>query len=237
MSDAAPLRVGLIVPASNTTMARELSGWLPPGSDCLIRPIAFAPVLLTPAVLPAYLEAAVAAARELPAGLDVIAYGCTAAGFLGGAALDADLAGRIAAATGLPVVTAAGAMVAELLALGLRRVDLVTPYGDAVNAGLVAFLAGAAIAVGRIERLCAPDVAALCRLTAEDVATAARGLAGSAGEGVFIACTQLPTASVLGPLRQACGKPVLSSNQATAARVLWTARQGAHRSQARGVAV
>jgi maleate cis-trans isomerase len=223
-----PPRVGLIVPINNTTMERELLGWLPPGSTCITLRIPRGKGLLTRAVLPAYQDASLALAREFPAALDIIAYGCTAAGFLGGPPADAALAARIEAATGTQVVTTASAMVAELLAAAVRRVDLVTPYADAVNQGLEAFLAAASIVVGRIERLPAPDVDALGRLTAEDVAAAARRLAGSDSDAIFIACSQLPTATVLAPLGEALGKPVLSSIQATAAQVMLTIRGRPH---------
>jgi maleate cis-trans isomerase len=217
---ARPLRFGLIVPASNTTMEGELLGWLPPGSTCTARRIPIGTAMPGREALLAAGEQAAVLARDFPPGLEVIAYGCTAAGFLAGPEADADHAARIGAATALPVVTAAGAMVAELRAASLSPVDLVTPYPEALNRGLVAFLAAGGITVGRIELLAAPDVAALCRLTAEEVAAAARRLAAAGGDGIFIACTQLPTAAVLEGLRAACGKPVLSSNQATAAQLL-----------------
>jgi maleate cis-trans isomerase len=222
---APPLRVGLIVPINNTTMERELLGWLPAGSTCRTLRIPRGKGMLTREVVPAYQDASLALARGFPPSLDIIAYGCTAAGFLAGPQADAALATRIAAATGTPVVTTARAMVAELLAASVRVVDLVTPYSDAVNQGLAAFLAAADIAVGRIERLAAPDVDALGRLTAADVAAAAGCLISSASDAIFIACSQLPTATVLSPLREACGKPVLSSIQATAAQVMLAVRQ------------
>ena len=143
-------------------------------------------------------------------------------------AADGAIAARIGAVTGAPVVTTARAMVAELLALQARRVDLVTPYSDAVNAGLCAFLETAGIAVGRIERLPALDVDALGRLTADDVTEAAERLIGSDSDAIFIACSQLPTATVLGPLSEACGKPVLSSIQATAAQAMLAIPMEAH---------
>jgi len=220
---APPLRVGLIVPINNTTMERELLGWLPPGSTCRTLRIPRGKGLLTREVLPAYQDASLALARAFPPALDIIAYGCTAAGLLAGPQADAALAARIAAATGTRVVTTASAMVAELLAASVRVVDLVTPYADAVNQGLVAFLAAGGIAVGRIERLEVQDVDALGRLTADDVTAAAGRLIGCASDAIFIACSQLPTATVLAPLRAACGKPVLSSIQATAAQVMLAA--------------
>jgi maleate cis-trans isomerase len=220
-----PLSVGLIVPINNTTMERELLGWLPGGSTCITLRIPRGKGLLTREVLPAYQDASLALARTFPPSLDIIAYGCTAAGFLGGPGTDKALAERIEATTGTPVVTTARAMVAELLRARVRRVDLVTPYSDAINAGLAALLADAAIAIGRLERLEVTDVDALGRLTAEDVAAAARRLAGADGDAIFIACSQLPTATVLAPLSDACGKPVLSSIQATAAQLMLAVRQ------------
>jgi maleate isomerase len=214
------MRIGLMVPASNTTMERELLGCLPAGATCEVRRIRIGAGMITAESLPAYQDAAYSEARGFPRGLEAIAYGCTAAGFLGGPKADRDQAERIAAETGAPVVTAAAAMVAELRAVAAARVDVVSPYPESVNAGLVAFLAAEGIVANRIERLPAPDVAALCRLTPEDVAGAARRLIGSAGDAIFIACTQLPTAPVLAALNQACGKPVLSAVQVVAAQLL-----------------
>jgi maleate cis-trans isomerase len=219
------LRIGLMVPINNTTMERELLDWLLPGSTYLTLRIPRGKGLLTRDAVPAYQDAALALALKFPPWLEIIAYGCTAAGFLAGPQADADLAARIEAATATPVVTTAQAMVAELLAISARRVDLVTPYSDAVNQGLEGFLADAGIQVGRIERLPAPDVEALGRLTAHDVATATRRLIGSDSDAVFIACSQLPTATVLDPLGKACGKPVLSSIRATATQVMLAVRR------------
>ena len=58
--------------------------------------------LLTKETLPAYRDSAMVLARTHFAGgtLDLIAYGCTAAGFLSGPAGDAELAALLTAATG-----------------------------------------------------------------------------------------------------------------------------------------
>ena len=221
--NGAPLHAGLIVPINNTTMERELLGWLPPGSTCITRRIPRGKGLLTREAIPAYQDATLALVGDFPTGLDIIAYGCTAAGFIAGPKADAAMAARIEDLTGTPVVTTARAMVSELLAIGASEVDLVTPYSDAVNEGLCAYLEAAGIAAGRIERLAAPDVDALGRLTADDVREAAHRLIGSPSDAIFIACSQLPTASVLMPLRAACGKPVLSSIQATASQAMLAA--------------
>lgn len=71
----------------------------------------------------------------------MVAYGCTAAGFIAGPRGEAQLAEELAAITGKPVVTTARSMVAALQAAAARRIALVTPYSDEVNRNLGLFLA------------------------------------------------------------------------------------------------
>jgi maleate cis-trans isomerase len=213
----APLSVGLMVPANNTTMAVELPAWLPEGARVETVKIPRGPGLMTPETIPAYADAAVALAREHFAGrgFDVIAYGCTAAGFISGPAGDANLSRRLTEATGLPVVTTARAMVNALQHDGARRVAVVTPYQDAVNAQLEAFLADGGISVVRLASVRAPDVAALGRITADEVRDLALRTMGADCDALFIGCSQLPTRDVLPGLEAAFGRPAWSSIRAT----------------------
>src|ERR1700758_39771 len=111
-----PLRVGLMVPANNTTMEGELSAWLPPGSVVTTVKIPRGPGLLTPETIPTYRDSAISLARQHfgKGGFDLIAYGCTAAGFISGPPGDAAISMMLSDATGLPVVTTARAMVNAL---------------------------------------------------------------------------------------------------------------------------
>ena len=89
---ARPIKVGLMVPVNNTTMAPELLGWLPPGSTCHTIKIPRGPGLLTPETVPAYKQTAVDLSANFgPLGIDVLAYGCTAAGFILGPEGDRDI--------------------------------------------------------------------------------------------------------------------------------------------------
>lgn len=213
----APLAVGLMVPANNTTMEAELPAWLPPGSRVETVKIPRGPGLMTPETIPAYADAAVALAREHLAGkgFDVIAYGCTAAGFISGPAGDAALSHRLTEATGLPVVTTARAMVNALRHDGAKRIAVVTPYQDAVNRQLEAFLCEGGIAVVRLATFRAPDTAALGRITAEQVRDLARQTMGPDCDALFIGCSQLPTRDILAGLQAECGRPAWSSIRAT----------------------
>lgn len=214
----APLRVGLMVPANNTTMEGELSAWLPAGSTVTTVKIPRGPGLLTPETIPAYRDSAISLARQHfgNGGFDLVAYGCTAAGFISGPAGDAALSKMLSDATGLPVVTTARAMVAALQHDNAKRVAVVTPYHDAVNAQLTAFLADGAIDVVRLETFRAPDVASLGRITAEEVRSLARATMGPDCDALFIGCSQLPTYAILDDLGQEFDRPAWSSIRATA---------------------
>ena len=115
-ASSAPIRVGLMVPSNNTTMEVELLAWLPAGSTVTTVKIPRGPGLLTTETIPAYRDSAIALARQHfgKGEVDLIAYGCTAAGFISGPSGDAELSAMLTEATGLPVVTTARAMVSAL---------------------------------------------------------------------------------------------------------------------------
>lgn len=214
----APLKVGLMVPANNTTMEGELAAWLPAGSTVTTVKIPRGAGLLTKDTMPAYRDRAIALARQhfSGGGLDLVAYGCTAAGFISGPAGDAELAALLSEATGLAVVTTARAMVKALQHDGAKRVAVVTPYPDAVNAQLAAFLESGDISVVRMDTFRVPDVEALGRITAEQVRDLARATMGPDCDALFIGCSQLPTHAILSGLEAEFAKPAWSSIRATA---------------------
>jgi len=216
--DGEPLKIGLMVPANNTTMEIELSAWLPAGSTVTTVKIPRGPGLLTKETLPAYRDSAIALARTHFAtdAFDLIAYGCTAAGFLFGPAGDAELSAKLSEATGLPVVTTARAMVSALQHDKAKRIAVVTPYHDAVNAQLAAFLADGDIAIVRMDTFRARDVTALGRITSEQVRDLARATMGPDCDALFIGCSQLPTHAILDALQAEFARPAWSSIKATA---------------------
>lgn len=217
MSDA--LRVGLMVPINNTTMERELLAWLPAGSTCSTQRIPRGKGLLTKESLPEYVAQALTLAKAFddPA-VDVVAYGCTAAGFISGPAGDAALQSDLAAITGKNVVTTARSMVLALQDIGATKIALVTPYPDAVNTQLKAFLADGGIAVKRFNSFYAQNTDELGRIESHQVAKLARETMDDDCEAMFIGCSQLPTYEVLGDLEREFGRPTFSSIQVTARR-------------------
>jgi maleate cis-trans isomerase len=217
MNDA--LHVGLMVPSNNTTMEHELLAWLPPGSSCATQRIRRGKGLLTPETLPDYIAQALQLAKAFDhPDVDVVAYGCTAAGFISGPAGDAALQKNLADITGKNVVTTARSMVLALQEIGATKIALVTPYLDAVNTQLKAFLADGGIEVKRFNSFYVQNTDELGRIEAHQVAKLARETMGDDCEAMFIGCSQLPTCEILGDLEREFGRPVMSSIQVTARR-------------------
>lgn len=222
------LRVGLLVPANNTTMERELPAWMPTGTRCTTLKIPRPPGLLTKADLPAYIDCALKLAETVRGEVDVVVYGCTAAGFLAGPVRDAEIAASLADIVGRPTVTTAGSMNPALAARSARRIALVTPYSPAVNESLRGFLAEAGVEVEILSSFGAADVEALGKITAAQVEERARDVMTDACDAMFIACSQLPTHGVVERLEQSFGRPVTSSIKATAWRATKALEAASH---------
>jgi maleate cis-trans isomerase len=216
-----PMAVGLMVPANNTTMEPELLAWLPEGSSCRTLRIPRGKSTLTPADLPEYLSAAAKLAAQLrDEDIDLVVYGCTAAGFMAGPARDAQVATELAKITGKRVVTTASSMIAALDDLGARSVALVTPYLDTVNERLKAFLTDSGIRVDALSTFGAQTVDELAAITSAQIAQRVRDTVRPGIDAVFIACSQLPTYDIIGDLERELGLPVWSSIRATAWQAL-----------------
>lgn len=211
-----PLKIGLMVPINNTTMEREMLAWLPAGSTCTTVRIPRGNTLLTTEAMPAYLAQALALAeRFADADIDVLVYGCTAAGFIAGPAGEAELASQLTKVTGKWVVTTAISMVQTLQATQAKDIALITPYSDPVNEQLMAFLTDGHIRVKRFDSFRAADVEQLGRIRSDDVAALARATMDRDCDALFIACSQLPTYDILDGLQTEFGRPAWSSIKAT----------------------
>ena len=82
-----PLHIGLMVSINNTTMEGELTSWLPAGTRCTTLRIPRGKGMLTSESIPAYNAAALELAKQFrSAGIDILAYGCTAASVIAGPA-------------------------------------------------------------------------------------------------------------------------------------------------------
>jgi maleate cis-trans isomerase len=227
------IHVGLMVPINNTTFEREALGWMTPGSKQTVFKIPRGKGLLTPETIGPYKAQALAlGAGFANTDVDVVAYGCTAAGFIDGPEGDAELAREMSRVSGKPVVTTAHSMVAILQEAQVKRIGLITPYLEAVNEQLKQFLLAGGIEVLSFDSFYAGDVDTLGRITAKEVYDLAIKTMTPDCEAMFIACAQLPTLSILAQLQEVLGKPVFSSNWGTmvqAAKALSTTQSSTAR--------
>jgi maleate cis-trans isomerase len=226
MTRPAKKRIGLLVPAPNTAMEDDFAYLMPTlmrlhvnrmhaGS---VRPPA------TPVdALRAMGRQAVEAARVLAmAPVDVIAFGCTSGSFLDGLGYDEYIIQRLKAASGgVKTVATSKAVIDALTALGVRRIAACSPYEDERNERLIKYYSDAGFEIVSFDAV-RPDAPERCSFP--DINNAPDGVAFELArsvdrpeaEAIFISCTAFRGAvEAIDDLERLCGKPVVTSNQAT----------------------
>jgi maleate cis-trans isomerase len=207
----------LVVPASNTTMEGEMNVLCPEFAPFLVARVKRPARMLTRADLPDYRASTLAAVEPFLAEKpDLVVYGCTAAGFLGGRAGNAGMVEALREQTGAAVVSTAEAMEQVLRNENVHQTAVVTPYLADVNDGLRAVLAETGCAVQVLDSFFCETTDELCRITEDQVREKALATVTPDSQALFIACSQLPTLNVVPGLRDQLGIPVWSSISATA---------------------
>ncbi len=146
---------------------------------------------------------------------DVVFYGCTSATLTHGPQFDRALADKIKSASGAETVTAAGALVNALKALGVRRIGFASPYVKAINDMAIGFLGEMGVqTVARSEVAEALDNEGQGALGPDRVLELGRQADHPDAGAVVLSCTDMRSVEVLAQLEQELGKPVISSNQA-----------------------
>ena len=157
----------------------------------------------------------------LGAELAAIYYSCTSAAAVIGE--EAVRQAMQAARPGVPVVTPTLAVLRACAALGVRKIALLSPYLPKTSAVLTNYLRLHGLEIHCSECLGIADDRDIARLQPESLITAALPLLDSGAEALFMPCTALPALRVIEQLERLSGKPVLTSNQASA----WLLRQHA----------
>jgi maleate isomerase len=116
---------------------------------------------------------------------------------------------RIARATGIPFITAFGAVLAALVHLGVKRVALATPYAREWTLRGKAHLEAHGIEVASWGNL--EDVANIYDETPERAYALARRVDVPEAQAVFLSGVGMPTVEVLERLERDLRKPAVSS--------------------------
>ncbi len=207
----------IVVPENNTTMEPEISALCPALAPILVARVKRPARTLLLEDLPTYAEATLDAIEPFAAEqFDLVIYGCTAAGFLGGPSGNARMVDRLRERTRATVVSTAGAMVEALRSAGVSNTAVVTPYLQPVNDGLRDYLESSGIHAETLNSFFCKTTAELGQITEDQVLELARRTVTARSKSLFVACSQLPTLNVVAQLRAELEIPVWSSIQATA---------------------
>ena len=215
-----PIRLGLLTPSSNTVLeplsAAMVAGL--PGVTLHFSRFRVTEIALSDAALAQFDPAPVllAAALLADARVDAIAWSGTAASWLG-FDRDAALCRRIEDATGIPATSSVLALNEALTRIGVRRLGLVTPYRDDVQARIVANYAELGIACVAERHLRLQDNFSFAHVTEAELERMAREVADAAPQAIAVVCTNLRAAPLAARLEAALRCPVYDS----VATALW----------------
>jgi arylmalonate decarboxylase len=134
------------------------------------------------------------------------------------------LAARLEGLTGTPVATTSQAVMAALRALSARKVALATPYRRFITDGEVAWLEAEGFGVtsavdlnmGETEQ----ERRGINRIPPEVCYRLGREADRPDADVLFLSCTAMASLPVVEALERDCGKPVVTSNLASAWYVL-----------------
>jgi anthraniloyl-CoA monooxygenase len=223
--EAAPVRIGLIVPSSNVTVEREMAALLSrhPQARFSFHGSRMRMGQVTATELAAMNAQAARCVDEVAdAGVDAVLYGCLVAVMAQGrdehrrveTAVTRQLTER---GLDLPAVSSAGALVEALGALSARRIALITPYLRPLAQQVVAYLEGEGFTVADWVALEEPDNAAVACIPGDRVMAAARQLDLTGVDALVIsACVQMPSLDLVQPAEETFGLPVISAATAAA---------------------
>ncbi len=215
-----PIRLGFLTPSSNTVLEPLSTAMAAELPDVTLHFSRFrvTEIALSDAALAQFDDAAVLGAASLlaDARVDAIAWSGTSASWLG---FDRDtaLCGAIQAATGIPATSSVLALNEALSRTGVRRLGLVTPYRDDVQARIVANYASAGIDCTAERHLRLQDNYSFATVTEAQLERMAHEVAAQKPQAVAVVCTKLRAAALAPKLEAALGLPVYDS----VATALW----------------
>jgi maleate isomerase len=146
--------------------------------------------------------------------LDAVCYSCTSASVVIG---DAEIEAAIQAAKpGVPVVTPPMAGMRGLNAFGVKRISILTPYTVETSRPMAAYFAAHGFDIQSFTCLGFEDDREMARITPASLVEMARKVMHPQADALFVSCTALRAALAVPGMEEAIGRPVVTSNQASA---------------------
>lgn len=210
------LRIGALVPSSNTVMENDLHEALPK-SRYTVHTARMHLVETTSAAEHKMIEDFAPAAAERVGDLypHLLVFGCTSAGSLGGLSYDREVCqrlGELAGCAGMGVISS----VAEALKRrGLSRLAILTPYKEELTSSVGQSLEGQGFEVVAAQGMGIDVNFQLAEPSPTDIVSFAKeSLGGVEADGVFVSCTNFRALEALPQLEYELSLPVVTSNSA-----------------------
>ena len=146
--------------------------------------------------------------------LDVICYGCTSASVVIGDDVIREAIHSVR--PGVPVVTPSGAARLAFSALGVNRISVLTPYLIETSEPMANYFCEHGMTIENFECLGLEDDRTMARVSRETIIEAVCQIDTPETEALFVSCTGLPAVTAIAEIEARTGKPVITSNQASA---------------------
>ncbi|UVJ39501.1 aspartate/glutamate racemase family protein [Arthrobacter sp. CJ23] len=209
-----PIRIGMIVPSSNTCLEPQSYRILGDRRDVTLH---FTRINVTRIALDdssdkQFDAAGMRAAAELLAtsDVDVIAWNGTSGSWLG-ASHDEELVREITEATGIPATTSTLAYLEAFAAFGTERIGLFTPYTGDVNEAVIESYARHGVKTIDHRHLDLSDNESFASVTDAEMLPGSLELAASTPDALVYLCTNLYGANITAEVEEKTGVPVLDS--------------------------
>jgi maleate isomerase len=218
-----PVRVGLLVPSSNTVMEVDLYRHLP-GHMSLHTARMYLEETTREAEIRMIEDfAPEAAASVKTAKPHFVVFGCTSAGSLGGVQYDQEICGRLSETTGVPTIGVFSAVREALRRLNVQTVAVITPYVDDINVSIKEGLEDDGFEVLAIYGMGIDVNFELAAVPPEKIAAFSKDkLKDIRADALFMSCTNFRAMEALPMLRETFGPSVVTSNTATLEAILST---------------
>ncbi|MBD9641525.1 ectoine utilization protein EutA [Ensifer sp. ENS07] len=146
--------------------------------------------------------------------LDIVMYSCTSASVVIG---DAQVKAAIhAAKPSASVVTPTAAAASGLKAFGAKRISVLTPYTIETSEPMANYFVSLGFDIARFTCLGLDDDRAMARISPDEIVAFAKQATAPDSDALFISCTAVRAAGVAAEIEAVIGKPVVTSNLATA---------------------
>jgi len=216
-----PLRIGLIVPSSNTVMEPDFHQQI--GRTAIVSTTRIFLEEVTREEELRMLDNDLPKATELirTTAPDVVIFGCTSAGALGTLAHDHEIGESIRKGAGAPAVTVLEAVLTKVRAIDPRKIAVFTPYTEDLTNNIASSLREAGYSPVKAVGMGIRGNLDIGRVPPSEVIRFVESqLKGCSPDCVFLSCTNWRSVEAIEPLQRKLGMPIVTSNQAAVDAVL-----------------